>query len=422
MKKFYTLIAITAAGVICANAADFRTNEVKNLNSADELAAKVEKATSMTRVNAPQRTAENLTVADFAGEWQLFGTTLLQQGQSSADLLFTLVDEATGEFDITGWPQDFSIKGYLDLTAGTLTIPNAQDLGADSYGDQCYFYFKPVNQSTGSVGNGKTNDANVVGTLNGMTVTFPELSVWAIGDFNNENLGYWWMTYRNTMECITNQGDPNEGWEYYCTAELVDGWIMPAFGLDPEENPWTVDAWRNIDNPDLIRLDNPYKATTSPIANTDYVSTGGYIVVDISDPEFVTVVPNVFCGFIYNGKLSLLNLGGFALAQGLTKEEALQEGIQPATIEAGEIYIPECGFDQNNAGKFYTWQDANGNSLSEEMNSVITLTQDPSAVRTINASATTAPVYYNMQGQKISQPSGLCIRVANGESTKIQVR
>ncbi|MFH8142584.1 MAG: hypothetical protein K1V88_04050 [Muribaculaceae bacterium] len=54
------------------------------------------------------------------------------------------------------------------------------------FGAPTYFYLKDVDNES-NVLNGASSVAASVGTVNGVNVTFPELDIWAIGNFNKHH-------------------------------------------------------------------------------------------------------------------------------------------------------------------------------------------------------------------------------------------
>ncbi len=154
-------------------------------------------------------------------------------------------------------------------------------------------------------------------------------------------------------------------------------------------------------------------------------SQGGYIVINITDPDLVIVTPGIFMGAM-NGstKLMALNPNGFYSALGYTKEqiEAGLQGYLPSTYDAATnvITLPKVGFNFAGAtDKYYTWQDNNGASLAGNMNTKISLHNILTGVSEI-ATEKAPVVYYNLQGQRVANPSnGIFIRVEGGKSTKV---
>ena len=369
-------------------------------------------------------------VEAIAGEYEYSFTGLLSNisGAQTSAITITVTNPATGEVSITGWPQNFAVKGTFSPSAGTLTIPNKQYLGKDQFGDDNYFYLKDVSNE-GSVLDGASSVGASVGTVNGVNIIFPELDIWAIGDFNNESAGYWWMSYRNAFNGVDPNFDPNEGWEDFCTAVFEDGWVLTAYNIQgvpvlPADMPWTVNVQKSLTEEGTYRLDNPYKAAECPIP-AEVVKDNGYIVFSLSEPEFVIVFPQIFSGAMTgSNKICCTNYAGHYLSLGYSKETIINAGLTSSTYdeETHVINIPECGFNfPGAADKYYTWSDADNQSLADNMNTTITLSRGTSAIANVEADDTNAPVvYYNLQGVRVENPAnGVFIRVQGSQVTKV---
>lgn len=363
-------------------------------------------------------------------EYSYYGLLSGNSGAQTGALTISVTNAATGEVAISGWPQSYVVKGKFDPQAGTLTIANKQNLGADSYGDDNYFYVKGVDEE-GNLLSGASDVEATVGTFADYTVTFPTLDVWVIGDFNNEALGYWWLSYRNVFNGEDPNNDPNEGWEDFCTADFEDGWILPAYTMGgepilPSDMPWTVNVQKSTSDENLYRLDNPYTAEGCPIPSTA-TKTGGYIVFSIEDPEFVIVMPGIFSGALTGvNKICCVNEAGFYTGQGYTKEQIIAglDDFQSSTYndDTRVVNIPNCGFNfTSNGGVYYTWTDSENNSLAANMQAKITLSRSTSAVTNVEVDDQNAPVvYYNLQGVRVENPAnGVFIRVQGNKAVKV---
>lgn len=374
-------------------------------------------------------------VEAIAGEYEYNYNGLLNgsTGPQTGALSITVTNPSTGAVAITGWPQNFVVKGIFDPAAGTLTIANKQSLGKDSYGDSNYFYLKDVTEDGKTVA-GANDAAATVGVFADYTITFPSRDIWAIGDYDNETAGYWWMSYNNVLNGVDPNLDPNEGWEDFCTAQFEDGWILTGYTISgapalPTDIPWTVNVQKSLTEEGTYRLDNPYRADGSPIPAAS-TKTGGYIVFSLADPDFVIVFPEIFSGAL-NGttRLCCVNTEGFYIGLGLTKEEILANVSGTDNYEASTyvedthvVSIPKCGF--NFAGAFdtyYTWQTQEEESLADNMNTKITLSRGTSAIANVEVDDLNAPVvYYNLQGVRVENPAnGVFIRVQGNQATKI---
>lgn len=196
MKKLYTL---AFSALLCGSAfAEGRQPIAKTL---DKIASPVENTSEMYlpgALKAPAQASALATASDLAGTYTWNCQNLLNSNNPDGTMLTLEIKNAlTGEATISGFAQNYVVKATVDVANGTISIPSQQDLGPDSYGDTNYFYLKDVSGS--SVVPGLGSKPASIGTIEGNTVTFPNLDVWAIGDYTNENLGWWTLTYTNVL-------------------------------------------------------------------------------------------------------------------------------------------------------------------------------------------------------------------------------
>lgn len=326
---------------------------------------------------APSTIADYSAVYDFAASW------LLTTGSAPATVTVTVTDETTGAAQISLSGQ-FALEATFDLTAGTLTVPNKQLLGQDSDGD-IYFYVKGAD-SAGNILDGATDAAATVGTINGSLITFPPMDIWAIGDFNNEDPGWYFLSYNNRMSIQEPEDpnkDPNEGWTSLGEATFQDGWLLPGLGIDQtnRENWYKVELQQNDENKAVYRLVNPYKGNF-PLANINECTKNGYIQFDVTDPDHV-VFANVEAGFTFtvagitefyaNNYLSYFVNGGYSVE---TVIEELGDQIPYTTFKDGVLSLGfttsaegdvqyDAGFGtQNSKNGHSRWTDDNDQPLN----------------------------------------------------------
>ncbi len=428
MKKIY---ALALSALLCGFAlADNRQPITKNIAKSLSI---VETSTMLNTTGgvqrAPQRAASFGSIDDMAGAWEWSGQNLLTSNAPSGELTITITNATTGAATISGFIQNFVLQATIDFAKGTVSIPNNQDLGRDSNGDKNYFYLKDVT-ADGNTTDGLGSAAASVGKIEGTTIVFPELDVWAFGDYNQENLGWWYLCYANTLTSLEFQGDPNEGWEDFGTADFEDGWIMPGFEEDPSSAPWTVNVQKSTETTDLYRLNKPYLAESCP-SYIKEAAKEGYIVFSIADPEFVQVLPKVYSGFD-NGsnKLNLFNIEGFYIDMGLTKAD-IQDGIKDqnvtySTYADGVVNIPNCRFNMPSAlDKAYSWSTSENVSLADKMVAKITIHKLAGVDNVVAGSDAEAPAeYFNLQGVRVANPEAgqLVIKRQGSTVTKMIAR
>lgn len=417
MKKFYT-IALIAATVASASAGIRQTDVVKY--SANPVQEKVMTVSSL-KAKAPAKVSAFSSIDEVAGEytWNYYGLLNGDSGYGTGTVTITVVNAATGEVTIDGI---FSagtgiagkIKGTVDLAAGTLTLNNKQNLGPDSNGDLNYFYFKDLD-AQGELIDGASTAASVTATINNKSFKFPELCVFAVGDFNDENMGWWKLTVENSFDEYVEPSDLIDlsEWNLYSTATMIDGWIVTSLKYnngeyaDPAEFPLTMNVLQSKADAKLFALVNPYTEESGfPLAGGEE----GYIVLDLTYPDFVLVEPGVFCGY-KNGasRLYCTNLEGFYVGMGYTKEviqQALAGEVDEwstvtETADNMVINIAKCGFNYAGAeDKFYSW-----NGRADAMKATITIKKPTDGVEGIVVDdANAAAEYFNLQGQRVAAP------------------
>ncbi len=419
MKKIYSL-SLALAVALGASAAG-RSTAVASLNVNTPSNITLDKSKILLAPKAGVAAKAGATgfesVKDMEGAWELSMYWLLtdQQGNGAGmtadEITLKVTNEATGEVALSGcFPQNFVVKATVNLAAGTFTIPNNQDLGKDSYGDQNYFYFKGIDDE-GYTLPGAMDIIASVGEISNGGISFEPYDLWTIGDPNAENLGFWWLSGLNQMAMAS---DPNEGWTEYTTGTFVDGWAIPAFGLDGVDYPWEVTIQQNETQPTLYRIADPYIASGSPVAN--YSGQGG-IVFDLTDPDFVTVLPGIGAGLYLMDEttnLQCTNLEGYWTAQGADKETILEVlEITPSSYDADSktATFLNCRWTFAGAEGFYIWnyKDAEGNTVSAAplMHGSLLFDKAPvSSVENVAVDENNAAVeYFNLQGMRVANPT-----------------
>lgn len=437
MRKLYTFLM--AAAVALSASAIVRQKAVMPpvplSVSVEQTSPLALKATAPTDVKA----AAFNSIADVAGEysWSYWGLLSNDSGDREGIVTIKVLNEETGEIQIdgifsAGTGITGTIKGVVDLEAGTLTIANKQDLGPDSYGDNNWFYLKEIVDD--ELADGASDASNVVATLEGSTFTFPEDCIFAIGDFNDEELGWWKLTMENVFVFDDGGDDEDDSaWVDFTTATMYDGWIVPALKYsdgtyaEPEDFPLEVMVKRNVENPNIIKIMNPYMEDSGfPLSG----GTSGAIIIDVTDPEFVLVMPGVFSGYT-NGtnKVNCFNVEGFWVAQGYTKEVIIAafdeiEEWSNMTVDEGitTIYIPTCRFNYPTASdKAYVWSDR-----GDAMKATIKINGSLSGIEEVNISndENASVEYFNIQGVRVDkpQPGTVVIRRQGSKVSKMIVR
>lgn len=402
MKKFYSIVAVAALSCTVAFAATRQQAATFTLKTAKAaLTENVSKniAVAPKFAKAPAKAA---AMADLAGAYDWAFENLLEGAEPSPELVITIDDEATGAATISGFPQNYSVSATIDLTAGTVTIPNNQNLGPDSFGDTNYFYLKAFNAAGTALVDGATSAASTVGTINGTTITFPADEIWAIGDPDAEDLGWWSMTCENEL---TKQAPREE----FGGATVSGDMFFTGFGKTPAD--YQVTVYRSEDK-NTYTVKNPLKGLYTAVGWT--TSESPDMVMDASDPDNV-VIP-LFSTGINGGATDGLYYG---LSDSFINEDPAD------TEEELRITLTTDGSDMvfNIPTKAMYLYASTSKKVYYGNNQPITITI-PNAAAGINgveAEATNvAPVYYNLQGVRVAQPqNGLFIEVRGNKAVKV---
>ncbi|MDE6301005.1 MAG: hypothetical protein K2M19_04755 [Muribaculaceae bacterium] len=446
MKKFY-LLAL-AAVVTFGASARFAQTENFSVNGKKHFKSTLtELSVTETLAKPAKAPTAGATLADYEGIYTYQCEWGLSQGYAPETLELTVTDATTGEVEIAGFPQDYVVKGTLDLKAGTLSLPNMQNLGTDSNGDVNYFYLKAFKPDYSDIIAGATSAKAAVGTINGKTITFPEDEIWAIGDPRQEDLGYWFLTLANVM--IYGVPDPNEGWEDWGEATFQDGWVLPAFGIDQTktENHYKVAIQKSTVYEGTFRLVNPYYGHC-PAAQYNTSKKAGYIEFDVSDPDHVYFIPQgagfanaeiglseiycfntltYYCIYYQMEPANVVAALGDKLKYSTYKNNVLTVPYyyDPSTNQNGEVlgWVNDACFgDQEDPVGGYWWTDENDETVSMETKIFFDATK--AGVEDIAADAPAgAKEYFNLQGVRVANPSdGVYIVRQNGKATKEYIR
>lgn len=101
-------------------------------------------------------------------------------------------------------------------------------------------------------------------------------------------------------------GGDDDGWKLLGTGTMADGWVIPALTKSPGEfyNPedylFDVVIYESNETPGVYKLKSPYTSAAFPFIDLNANTTVPYdIIIDASNPEFVTVAPQI-SGFEHN--------------------------------------------------------------------------------------------------------------------------
>ncbi|MCM1451324.1 MAG: hypothetical protein NC102_03630 [Clostridium sp.] len=162
--------------------------------------------------------------------------------------------------------------------------------------------------------------------------------------------GYDYATYT-----IAGNAPAVENWESIGQGVYYDGWILPAYSVNPFEWGWYVEIEKNLDVDGEYRMVNPF-GESCPVSNANLNKKATNIVFSIADPEFPTV-PFQFSGYEdEDGRLWIADADWTYENQGYGKEicqQVPQVAAQLSYFVEGvlEITCPWFAADRS-TGKF----------------------------------------------------------------------
>lgn len=232
----------------------------------------------------------------------------------------------------------------------------------------------------------------------------------------------------------TYNGTEDSRWQDVGEVLFMDGWLCPIFDIDQTQAKYQVPIQRNVDNPYIYRLVDPYHI--GPIAPFNSSTKKGSINFDISDPDHVLFIKadagfanpelGILSFFCYNTLGSLYTQyanSGIPLKelikglQGQIPFTTFKDGVVylgSFTDEDGLFYDANFGTQQMVSGG-YTWVDDN----DEPLNMTASITIPAAGVESINSDNYYKPVYYNLLGQKVENPEkGQILIEKRGSKTK----
>ena len=244
----------------------------------------------------------------------------------------------------------------------------------------------------------------------------PGLS-WVLYEDENYTTLYNYYDLQDLYSLMKNASDTDEEWTSVGDCVMVDAWILPSYGIDPAEYPYTAELQRNVENPNIFRVYEPYK--NSPLAANNQSTKKGQIVMDITDPDHVRVLTGYAAGFDDgDGDFYVYDLLGWQISgYGDSWNEAdaadlyawMEEHGQPfTTFKDNVVTVNKSVFDVNaECTNAYTWNN------NPYVVSTITFPEgavieggDVNGVSTVATDTNAdAPVeYFNLQGIRVAAP------------------
>lgn len=240
---------------------------------------------------------------------------------------------------------------------------------------------------------------------------------------------------------IGGGGNDSDNWRDLGNALFMDGWVLPAFGIDQLDsaNWYEVPLQQSTVDENYYRLVDPYHL--GPIAKNNTSNTKGQIMFDVTDPDHVRFF-SVDAGFA-NPTLQISQF--FCLNQLSWYLNMFPEYDIPyivnklgdkcpwTTFKDGLLFLGhtvnngEYWYDANFGNQFmpeggFDWSPVLGNKWSGNMTTAIYFPDyDFSGVGAITEQDNTEAEYYNLQGVRVTNPEKgqLVIERKGSKATKI---
>lgn len=343
---------------------------------------------------------------------------------------------------ISGFPWGGkTCKATVNVPKKTLTLTNKTYVG-DNGGDPVYLYtYTFTTNSEGKMK--KTRASKVTATIeDDGTIKFPDnVMIGASDDTNEANGSYYYLDTDNVFTPTTfNTPTSLDDYENVGKATFDDGWFNPVLLLS-EVDPILdveVDLLKSKTDANVFLLQNPYAdAAWKEVGWMYQEATGvGYIMLNVSDPAFVQVVPLVDCGMVTDdseaGDASELtsyypfNEEGLAVYNGqdvdLIKEEwaEVEEPVSNVGSDNKTITLYHLYFGITGAPMGYYWWT---NDKNERVATVVFPEGViASGVNNIAVDENVETRYYNLQGFEVKNPvKGQVVIVKNGSKTHKEI-
>lgn len=414
--KLYTRLlplAVSLAAVVVADAA--------NLSKADAFADRTDFHSALkARYNAPRMYSEIPSVSDLNGVYDLeYCSDGWMELENKAVSVSAAPDENT--FLINGIWEDFSVTASFDPDNGLISISN-QVIDPENGIRFCNIQEDPIHD------NFVILNTDYRTHMAGQDLVYEDGNVFGIVDNEGEIL----LTAFDAVFFRMISMEESE-WDVLSDKAIYkDGWFAPA--IKTEIPPYEVEVWRNKKNPALFAFINPYGPET-PFASYNMDTYGkGVVIVDTTDPGCVLVKWRNYCGLqmevefdegdfydtsFYPFNLEEDNFASLSRSYDEIKASFEEQGLVLSNYKDGVITIHNCIWgDQDNRSYDYSFDD------EDLYQTVITLPSTNVGVDITPAEHMARPVYYNLQGVKVSTPTtpGLYLRKQDHETQKILIK
>lgn len=432
MKKFYsTLGMMLTVGVAFAAGPNYMptSNVISNV---DELKSEFLPVSNQTNLKKVAKAPASME--DVYGNYMWIGVSGLQNAQidgfAQGDMILRKGNSANQVIvEGVNFLSDAPIVADVDLQAGTISFPNRQLVGETRDGNVYFIHYR-----WNATGNGIDEiDAPLVGYFDkdgGINFDSEDCMALWIPDLGGYFLEYVNMLTKRPTEL------PNEGWQDAGTATITNNWMncIPVDGLNKE--PYHVKYQTSVEDPNLIRLVDPYGKGT-PFEGINESIAQGAIYINLEAPECVnvfrayeavvgtnasgeemTAIIGNYAGFMamdqayYPGNFS----GYYYYEEGFTVEDIISEipAEELSTYKDNVITIVDGVFGASFAVPSL-YNGFEGSNVG-----VVKISLESAGVNDINVDDVNAPKeFYNLQGVKIANPkAGEIVIMRQGSSVK----
>lgn len=462
MKKFYSALAIAVAVGASANAKTFdaQNAQVQQMRPMEQLAPSSD---ASYEDNGMKKICNFKSVEDLYG-YYFFGTLVGLEGHDGYEQTTMEIQpsDKDGYVKLIGFFSNISIEGKVDLANQTITFER-QFAFHNSYYDED-IYWQPASWISNTE----------VGYVNSIKLRYLPDGMLLQDQSGNEQVYYkGWIGYEEFEDIISLPYEPNgvrQGWftiNYgnlmqnfedatagleevnaytgggvfkYDASEWVDkddcsfldGFLSPIFSNAPAEYPVKVQTRK--DNNNIVLLVNPYGAGTPYEESNSSIYPNGYIMLDITNPDLVKVIPFVYSGWAdEEGTFEVFfsNMAGqFSLIEGYSDDDVIKAlnryGFEIPTMDESKIVkISDGTYATNyNLIAYGQWTNNDDEVLTGE--TVITLPGDVGGVEgvTDDVDVNAPKRFYNMQGVEVVNPAAgeLVIVKQGSKATKVIVK
>lgn len=136
------------------------------------------------------------------------------------------------------------------------------------------------------------------------------MPIYTLSSIYDEDGGYYGLcltyfndaTFEPRYDVLRIDGEQDVQWRRLEDATFVDGWLVGvvSFRLEepplPADSPWPIEAWVNVDAPDIIRLMGLYRVASplSKINSCDWLTP---VEVHLETDSFTAAIAGTFSGF-----------------------------------------------------------------------------------------------------------------------------